>query len=71
MTKVMTIEGMSCNHCKMAVEKALKKLDGVSDAVVDLAQKQAAITLSAPVEDAVLMDAVNEEGFEAVRVESR
>lgn len=71
MTKVMTIEGMSCNHCKMAVEKVLKKLDGVTDAVVDLAQKQAEITLSAPVEDAVLMEAVNEEGFEAVKVESR
>ncbi len=71
MKKVMTIEGMSCNHCKMAVERALKKLDGVADAVVDLAQKQAEITLSTPVEDAALMDAVNQEGFEAVKVESR
>ncbi|MCL6477786.1 MAG: cation transporter [Peptococcaceae bacterium] len=27
---------MSCNHCKAAVEKALKNLPGVSDVSVDL-----------------------------------
>jgi copper ion binding protein len=31
------VEGMSCNHCKMAVEKAVKNLPGVSSADVDLA----------------------------------
>ncbi|MDD5952380.1 MAG: heavy metal translocating P-type ATPase [Oscillospiraceae bacterium] len=70
MKKVMTIEGMSCNHCKMAVERALKKVSGVTDAIVDLAEKQAVITLSEAVADQALMDAVNEEGFTAVRVES-
>jgi len=36
---VLNVEGMSCNHCKMAVEKALKTLDGVEDASVDLNAK--------------------------------
>lgn len=71
MTKVMTIEGMMCNHCKMAVEKVLKKVDGVADAVVDLETKQAEVTLTADVADTVLMDVVNEEGFEAIKVESK
>ncbi|MFZ5632223.1 MAG: cation transporter [Bacillota bacterium] len=31
------VQGMSCNHCRMAVEKALKNLPGVSGADVDLA----------------------------------
>lgn len=32
----LKVEGMSCNHCKMAVEKALKDLPGVSGVEVDL-----------------------------------
>ena len=33
----MSISGMSCNHCKMKVEKALKTLDGVENVEVNLA----------------------------------
>ncbi|MBC7341893.1 MAG: copper chaperone CopZ [Clostridia bacterium] len=33
---VIKVEGMSCNHCKMAVEGALKRLTGVTNATVDL-----------------------------------
>ena len=35
--KVVKVEGMSCNHCKAAVEKAVLGLPGVSAAQVDLA----------------------------------
>ena len=35
-TSVLNVEGMSCAHCKRAVENALKTLDGVQDAVVNL-----------------------------------
>jgi copper chaperone CopZ len=55
----------------MAVERALSKVDGVTGCVVDLAAKEAEITLTHPVEDDVLMAAVNEEGFTAVSVEGR
>ena len=33
------VEGMSCNHCKMAVEKEVKALPGMLAATVDLAKK--------------------------------
>ena len=33
------IEGMSCNHCKMRVEKALKQVQGVDEVQVDLEGK--------------------------------
>ena len=37
MTKiVLMVKGMSCSHCVHAVEKAVKALDGVATAVVDL-----------------------------------
>ena len=34
--ETLKVQGMSCNHCKMAVEKALKNLSGVTGAEVDL-----------------------------------
>ncbi|WP_077596151.1 copper chaperone CopZ [Oceanobacillus kimchii] len=36
MVKTLNVQGMTCGHCKMSVEGALKKLDGVSAAEVNL-----------------------------------
>lgn len=35
----LRIEGMSCGHCKAAVEKAVQGLSGVKEAEADLNQK--------------------------------
>lgn len=35
-TKSLYVRGMTCNHCKMSVEDALKNIDGVSFVEVDL-----------------------------------
>lgn len=35
---VLRVEGISCSHCKAAVEKAIKALPGVQQAYVDLAE---------------------------------
>jgi len=32
----LKVDGMSCSHCKAAVERALKETSGVREAVVDL-----------------------------------
>ena len=66
MVKKMTISGMMCNHCKMTVEKALKAVPGVMDAVVDLEAKTAKITLNEEVSDQQLMDAVSAKDFTPV-----
>lgn len=34
---ILNVAGMSCQHCKMAVEKSLQNLSGVTNAEVDLA----------------------------------
>lgn len=65
MNKLMKIEGMMCAHCSGRVEKALNALEGVT-ATVDLAAGTASITLSAPVEDQILVDAVTEAGYQVV-----
>lgn len=60
----LKIEGMSCGHCKMSVEKALKSVPGVERVEVFLQEGRAIVEGSAPVER--LIAAVQEEGY-AVR----
>jgi copper chaperone len=43
-TQTIKIEGMTCNHCVMRVEKALKALPGVMDVRVDLQKGAAVVT---------------------------
>lgn len=71
MTKVMKINGMSCGHCKKSVEKALGAISGVDSVEVNLEEKNATIQMSVNLDDHLLMNAVTEEGFEAVSVESK
>ena len=61
---IIKIEGMSCGHCKAAVEKALKDVGGVETAVVDLEKKQAVVTGSAAME--AMREAVEDAGYDVV-----
>jgi len=36
---VLSVEGMSCEHCVNAITKAVKALSGISKVAVDLAAK--------------------------------
>lgn len=65
MKKTINVNGMNCGHCKASVEKALMAIDGISSAVADLDAKNATVTMTKDVDVQVLIDAVNEAGFEA------
>lgn len=64
MKKIISIEGMRCPHCSSNVEKALKGIEGVTSAVVDLAAKTATVEAADTVADDVLIAAVDDLGFE-------
>jgi len=68
MEKTVDIEGMSCNHCKMHVEKALSAVPGVKSVKVDLAQKNAVVSAGDSVSDEMLTLAVNEAGYEVTGI---
>ena len=68
MSKVLIVEGMSCGHCKAAVEKALRAVDGVENAVVDLEKKSANVVLSKDVDSDILTKAVTDAGYEVIEV---
>lgn len=65
MEKTLQVEGMMCEKCVAHVKKALERVEGVGEAVVDLEGKSATVKLTAEVPDATLIEAVVEEGYEA------
>jgi copper chaperone len=64
METVLKVTGMTCNHCVMAVTKALKKVEGVGKVDVSLDNGQALVEGTATRES--LIAAIKEEGYEAV-----
>lgn len=69
MTKVMTIEGMMCNHCKMTVEKTLNAIAGVTAVQVNLEAKTAAVTMEQEISDETLTKAITEVGYEVIGIQ--
>ena len=61
----LAVKGMSCNHCRQAVTKALEAFPGVSDVNVDLEKGEATWTESKPVDIADVKKAITKLGFEA------
>ena len=57
------VEGMTCASCAGRIERALRKVPGVVDAVVNLATERASVVVSTEVEDDVLHAAVIDAGY--------
>ena len=55
------VEGMSCNHCKACVEKAVGALPGVESAVADVAAGSLDVVGNA--DEKALKEAVEKAGF--------
>ncbi|MDM1292433.1 heavy metal translocating P-type ATPase [Acinetobacter indicus] len=64
--ETLSIQGMTCASCVGRVEKALKKVDGVEQANVNLATEQAVVESSAPLDRAALVKAVERAGYDVV-----
>lgn len=61
-TIIYEVEGMSCNHCKMSVEKTISQLVGVNNVEVDLGHKLAIVTGSP--NDEMVKKAIEDLGFD-------
>ena len=68
MKKTLKIEGMMCQHCVAHVTKALQAIDGVSNVEVNLKKKTAIVEFSKEVENAVLLTAIAEAGYEVKKI---
>ncbi|UJG40432.1 MAG: heavy metal translocating P-type ATPase [Candidatus Heimdallarchaeum aukensis] len=65
-TIILTVEGMTCSSCVSRVEKALKSVQGVNSAEVNLLSHQAKVTYDSNlVSLGLLIDAVSSSGYKA------
>ena len=61
--KTIKVEGMSCKHCVMAVEKALNGIDGVTGVNVDLNKGEVSYNDAGSVNENVVKQAIEKAGY--------
>lgn len=70
-SKTMKIEGMTCASCAKAVERAVRKLEGVAEANVNLATEKLSISFEpSTVRISDIKQAVEKAGYKAVEEET-
>jgi copper chaperone CopZ len=65
-TRTYSVPGISCGHCKSAIEGELTPLEGVESAVVDIEAKT--VTVVGEITEADVRAAVDEAGYEVTGV---
>ena len=66
-TTTFLVPGMTCGHCQGAVTDELSKINGVTAVDVDLDTKKESFESDGAVEWQIIVDAIDEAGFEAVK----
>ena len=67
-TTEFRVMGMTCSHCEQAVSTQVGQIAGVQDVEVSAATGRLVVISSAPVDEAQVVAAVEEAGYEAVRI---
>jgi copper chaperone CopZ len=62
------VTGMSCGHCEASVRSEVSRIKGVEGVEVSAATGRLIVTGAPTVSDADVIAAVDEAGYEAVRV---
>ena len=60
------IKGMSCNHCMMAVTKALNEIEGIKNVKVDLSTGEATFEEEKPSNMMIVKEQIKKAGYEVV-----
>ena len=66
--RILTIEGMMCEHCEKTVKNALENIDGVKSAVVSHEKNQATVHLSKEIPDDILASAVEAKDYHVASI---
>lgn len=62
--KTIKIKGMSCQHCVMAVTKALDEIEGIENVTVDLERGEARFDETKPVDRETIRERISDAGYE-------
>lgn len=68
MKKVITIEGMHCDHCAQKVTSSLEQIEGIKKVKVHLKKKQATVVLEHDVDNNDITSVVKNAGFEVIEI---
>ncbi|HID29846.1 MAG TPA: heavy-metal-associated domain-containing protein [Desulfobacterales bacterium] len=60
------IKGMSCNHCVVAVTKALNEIEGIKNIKVDLSKGEATFEEKKPANMMAVKEQIKKAGYEVV-----
>lgn len=66
--KVITIEGMHCDHCAKKVETTLKSINGIDKVKVNLPKKEATIISKVEIDNQAIQDSFKELDFKIVDI---
>ncbi|MGN0151356.1 MAG: heavy-metal-associated domain-containing protein [Wujia sp.] len=66
-TKVVSIEGMTCEHCKNRVENSLNAIDGVA-ARVNLKKKIAVVSMESLISESEIKKAIENVGYKVISI---
>ena len=66
--KVITIEGMMCEHCKSKVEKSLLELNDVSKVKVSLKDKTATIYSKSSINDSDIINVITKLDYKVIDI---
>lgn len=66
-TQTYAVTGMTCGHCESAVREEISQIPGVEQIDVSASSGTLAITADVPVDDAAVIAAVDEAGYQAAR----
>jgi copper chaperone len=61
-SRVFSVPGISCDHCKSAIESEVSSVDGVDRVEVDVAART--VTVAGAATDADVVAAIDEAGYE-------
>jgi copper chaperone len=64
--QIYRVKGMSCGHCKQAVESALQDVPGVRSALANVETGEVVVESDTPVAVDVIRSAIEEAGYEFV-----
>ena len=66
--KIITIEGMHCDHCAKKVETTLKSINGVDKVKVNISKKEATIISKVEIDNQTIQDSFKELDFKIINI---
>jgi copper chaperone len=64
-TITLNVEGMSCNHCVMSIQKSVNALKGIKNVDVDLKEKKVKVEFNPnDVNEQIIRETIEDTGYE-------